>query len=114
MGNVYQVVERLCREVQKQARLYQESIRDVSELVDTTGVELFQGRSSGKNRSMVAIRKEKIQRAKTYWRVMEEEKMLGTFIRLVDYLFVEGGMKYILYCPRLSCICPSHRTSVVS
>ena len=62
----------------------------MSELVDTTGVELFQGRSSGKDRSMTAIKKEKIERARTYWRVMEEEQMLGAFIRLVDYLFVEG------------------------
>lgn len=88
--------------MQKQARLYQESIRDVSELVDTTGVELFQGRSSGKNRSMINIRKEKIERAKTYWRVMEEEKMLGVFIRLVDYLFVEGthlpGACFLFLC----------------
>lgn len=59
-----QIVERVCKEAQKQARIYQESIRDIAELEDTTGVELFQGRDSGKARSMMAIKAEKIQRAK--------------------------------------------------
>lgn len=59
-----QIVERVCKEAQKQARIYQESIRDMAELEDTTGVELFQGRDSGKARSMMAIKAEKIQRAK--------------------------------------------------
>ena len=54
----------MCKEAQKQARMYQESIRDIAELEDTTGVELFQGRDSGKARSMMAIKAEKIQRAK--------------------------------------------------
>ncbi len=36
----------------------------MAELEDTTGVELFQGRDSGKARSMIAIKAEKIQRAK--------------------------------------------------
>jgi dynein heavy chain len=55
-----QVLEQVCREVQQQAALYQESIRDASELEDTTGVELFQGRSGGKARPMVAIKAEKV------------------------------------------------------
>ena len=59
-----QIVERVCKEAQKQARIYQESIRDMAELDDTTGVELFQGRDSGKARSMMTIKAEKIQRAK--------------------------------------------------
>lgn len=37
-----QVLERVCRDVQQQAALYQESVRDESELGDTTGVELGQ------------------------------------------------------------------------
>jgi hypothetical protein len=37
-----QVLERVCREVQAQAALYQESVRDEAELADTTGVELGQ------------------------------------------------------------------------
>ena len=39
---------------------------------------------------MVSIKAEKIERAKTYRRVMAEEKMLGNYIRLVDYMFVEN------------------------
>jgi len=39
------VLERICRDVTKQARLYQESIRDESELTDKTGVNLYQVRS---------------------------------------------------------------------
>ena len=59
-------VQRMCKEVQKQARLYQESVRSKAELEDSTGVELFQSRSSGKHSSMVHIKKEKIDRALTY------------------------------------------------
>ncbi len=43
---VQKVLERVCREVQKQARLYQQSVRDQTELEDTTGVELLQVRSA--------------------------------------------------------------------
>lgn len=39
---------------------------------------------------MVSIKNEKIERAKTYRRVMAEEKMLGNFVRLIDYIFVEN------------------------
>ncbi len=41
---LHQVLERVCKEVAKQAALYQESIRDAAELQDTTGVELTQVR----------------------------------------------------------------------
>jgi dynein heavy chain len=51
-----QALERLCRDVQAQAVLYQESIRDASELEDTTGVELLQGRTGGHARPMVVIK----------------------------------------------------------
>jgi hypothetical protein len=49
-------LEKLCRDVQAQAVLYQESIRDASELEDTTGVELLQGRTGGHARPMVVIK----------------------------------------------------------
>lgn len=42
MTRTLQVLERVCKEVQRQARLYQESVRDQAELDDTTGVELIQ------------------------------------------------------------------------
>jgi hypothetical protein len=51
-----QALEKLCRDVQAQAVLYQESIRDASELEDTTGVELLQGRTGGHARPMVVIK----------------------------------------------------------
>jgi dynein heavy chain len=38
----------------------------------------------------VSIKQEKIERAKTYRRVIEEAKQLGDFIRLADYMLVEG------------------------
>ncbi|KAG2501733.1 hypothetical protein HYH03_000233 [Edaphochlamys debaryana] len=87
---VQKVLERVCREVQKQARLYQQSVRDQAELDDTTGVELLQGRSAGCARPMITIKREKIERAQNFARVMREVTMLGAFIRLADYLFVEG------------------------
>ncbi|KAG2451278.1 hypothetical protein HYH02_003884 [Chlamydomonas schloesseri] len=87
---VQKVLERVCREVQKQARLYQQSVRDQTELQDTTGVELLQGRNAGCARPMITIKREKIERAQNFARVMREVTMLGAFIRLADYLFVEG------------------------
>lgn len=39
---------------------------------------------------MVSIKNEKIERVKIYRRVMAEEKMLGNFVRLIDYIFVEN------------------------
>ncbi|GLC47993.1 hypothetical protein PLESTB_000047400 [Pleodorina starrii] len=86
---VQKVLERVCREVQKQARLYQQSVRDQAELEDTTGVELLQGRNAGCARPMITIKREKIERAQNFARVMREVTMLGSFIRLADYLFVE-------------------------
>ena len=42
VDKLQKVLEKVCKEVQKQARLYQESVRDQTELEDTTGVELIQ------------------------------------------------------------------------
>lgn len=61
-----------------------------SELDDTTGVELIQGRSAGCIRPMIKVKNEKIERAANYTRVMKELTMLGAFIRMADYMFVEG------------------------
>eukprot|EP00899_Mesostigma_viride_P020786 jgi/Mesvir1/28709/Mv19680-RA.1 len=83
-------LEKICRDVTKQARLYQESIRDENELDDVTGVNLHMGQSGDKSMSMVSIKQEKIERARTYRRVAEEANMLGDFIRLADYMLVEG------------------------
>jgi hypothetical protein len=57
-------VERVCSEATAVARVYIDSIRDVAELEDTTGVELYQGRLPGKARSMVAIKADKLKRAR--------------------------------------------------
>lgn len=53
---VLQVLEQLCKDVQAQAVLYQESIRNASELEDTTGVELYPAAAGGKARPMVVIK----------------------------------------------------------
>lgn len=91
-----QIIEKVCKEVQRQAKLYQDSVRDQTELNDFTGVELFAGR--GSHRPMVAIKKEKMERAYNYQRVMKELTMLGSFIRLVDYMFVEGVIRRAIDC----------------
>ena len=57
---------------------------------DTTGVELVQGRSAGCARPMISVKREKQERAANFARVMREVTMLGAFVRLADYLFVEG------------------------
>lgn len=64
-----QVMEAVCRQVAAEVRLYQESIRSQEELMDTTGVELVQGRTSGKARPMLVIKQEKLDRAANYARV---------------------------------------------
>lgn len=46
----------MCKDVQAQAVLYQESIRNASELEDTTGVELYPAAAGGKARPMVVIK----------------------------------------------------------
>jgi len=84
------VLVKVCTEVTKLAKLYQESIRDEAELNDTIGVNLYQGPGVEKGRSMVSIKQEKIERAKTYRRVEQEAKMLGDFVRLADYMLVEA------------------------
>ncbi|KAL2622255.1 hypothetical protein R1flu_002460 [Riccia fluitans] len=86
---VQEILATICNETKKQAKIYRESVRDEAELEDTIGVNLHQTRGS-KVQSMVSIKQEKVERAKTYWRVVAEEKMLGNFIRLADYMFVEG------------------------
>eukprot|EP00798_Chlamydomonas_sp_ICE-L_P012760 gene12760-16011_t len=96
VDKMQKVVERVCKEVQKQAKLYQESVRDQAELDDTTGVELIQGRAAGCHRSMVQIKKEKQERSANFARVMKEVTMLGNFVRLADYLFVEGNTEEVL------------------
>eukprot|EP00201_Polytomella_parva_P020499 CAMPEP_0175042260 /NCGR_PEP_ID=MMETSP0052_2-20121109/2450_1 /TAXON_ID=51329 ORGANISM="Polytomella parva, Strain SAG 63-3" /NCGR_SAMPLE_ID=MMETSP0052_2 /ASSEMBLY_ACC=CAM_ASM_000194 /LENGTH=3805 /DNA_ID=CAMNT_0016305023 /DNA_START=33 /DNA_END=11446 /DNA_ORIENTATION=+ len=96
VDKVQKVLESVCKEVQRQARLYQESVRDKAELDDTTGVELLQGRSAGRARPMIVVRKEKIDRAANFVRVMKEVTMLGAFIRLADYLVVEGVISRVI------------------
>ncbi|KAG1661620.1 hypothetical protein FOA52_002850, partial [Chlamydomonas sp. UWO 241] len=90
VDEVQKVLEQVCLEVNKQAKLYQESVRDQAELEDTTGVELIQGKSSASVRPMIAVKQEKIERAANYARVMKELTMLGAFVRVADYMFVEG------------------------
>jgi hypothetical protein len=68
-GAAPQVMEAVCRQVAAEVRLYQESIRSQEELMDTTGVELVQGRTSGKARPMLVIKQEKLDRAANYARV---------------------------------------------
>jgi dynein heavy chain len=57
LSMLVQVLEKLCKDVQTQAVLYQESVRDASELEDTTGVELYPAASGSKARPMVVIKK---------------------------------------------------------
>lgn len=44
---------------------------------------------------MITIKREKIERAQNFARVMREVTMLGSFIRLADYLFVEGERRVV-------------------
>lgn len=64
-------LQELCKAVRKQSRLYQESVRSLAELDDTTGVDLCAGQSAVRDRSMVSIKAEKMERARTYRRIMQ-------------------------------------------
>lgn len=68
-------------------------------------MELVQGRSAGRARSMIAVKKEKMERAANFARVMKELTMLGSFIRLTDYLFVEGLIERAVGCCECLCMC---------
>lgn len=67
----------LVRMVQKQSRLYQESVRTLAELTDTTGVDLCAGQAAVRDRSMVAIRADKVARARTYRRILQVHTSLS-------------------------------------
>lgn len=41
---------------------------------------------------LLSFLQEKLDRAANYARIMEELRQLGQFVRLADYLFVEGVM----------------------
>lgn len=75
-----------------------------AELDDTNGVELVQGRAAGRGRSMIAVKHEKLERARNFSRVMQELTMLSRFIRLADYLFVEGTCVHECACTRVQMI----------
>jgi len=79
------ILEATCRGAQRQARLYQESVRDHRELDDRVGVDLYH-KEGDRHKSMVVIKAEKTRRAETYRRVMEEAGRLGTLVRLADYM----------------------------
>ncbi len=91
-------LDRLVAEVQRQALLYQESVRDPSELKDTTGVELVPGSSGAPSRPMVVIKQEKLDRAACYARAMQELSLLGSCIRLSDYMMVAGVVSRTIAC----------------
>ena len=97
---IQRVLEKVAREVITQERQYRASVE--KEIGDRTGISLLPG-NVGKTKSMVAVKQEKIERARTYKRVVEEAKMLGAFIRLVDNMLVEaivgsaiGTVKHLL------------------
>jgi hypothetical protein len=90
---VLQVLEQLCREVQQQATLYQESIRDAAELQDTTGVELFLGRGGGKARPMVEIKAEKVRGSQhSAWQQQRHD------IQWQVLPFLPAAIKYSISC----------------
>lgn len=56
-------------------------------------MELVQGRSAGCVRPMIKVKQEKMERAANFARVMKEQTMLGAFVRLADYMFVEAVIR---------------------
>ena len=43
-----------------------------------------------KTKSMVALKRERIERARTYKRIVEESQMLPSLVRLADYMITES------------------------
>jgi hypothetical protein len=101
--------------VQKQSRLYQESVRTLAELTDTTGVDLCAGQAPGRDRSMVSIRADKVARARTYRRILQVSTppyvlamdgvkiLLHRFLALFLVRFKPGCISSI-YCPTLGAL----------
>ena len=87
VDRMQRILERVAKDVVTQERHYRVSVE--KELGDRTGISLLVGRAA-KTKSMVAVKQEKIERARTYKRIAEEAKMLGTFIRLLDHMLVEA------------------------
>eukprot|EP00958_Prasinococcus_capsulatus_P026259 scaffold4735_cov403-Prasinococcus_capsulatus_cf.AAC.3 len=84
------VLNKVCSAVTSEAQRCKLSVKDEKELADTTGVAIECGLTADRAQSMVSIKRGKIERARTYRRVLQEEGMLGALIRLVDYMIVEG------------------------
>ena len=53
---------------------------------------------------MIKVKEEKMERTANYARVMREQTMLGNFIRLADYMFVEGEEDFF----PMHAICTAH------
>ena len=74
------ILERVVRDAVDQVREYQAA------MADADGIANF----VSKTKSMVALKRERIEKARNYRRVTEESVMLPSLIRLADYMLAES------------------------
>ncbi|BDA47981.1 hypothetical protein COCOBI_11-2380 [Coccomyxa sp. Obi] len=87
-----QEAENVCRLVGRRAREWAQSVRDLSELADDTGVEML----VRQHRPMVMIKAEKRERARMFKQVMEDARLMGNFVRLVDIMVTEALASHVI------------------
>lgn len=83
---VQKVLERVIRDVVGQEKRYREIIADNDSISATVS----------KTKSMVALKRERIERARTYKRIVEESQMLPSLVRLADYMISESLVSLVL------------------
>lgn len=75
------LVEKVCREVKDRARFYSKALAD-----DNSSF----ANHNAKSKSMVSIKKEKAERQRRLRHAQAEVDLLGSFVRVVDYMEVES------------------------
>ena len=82
-AQIQNIVERVCADVAKRAKA---TDGNEEEKMDGGGA----GGGGDKSKSMQEVKLEAARKAKALRRAIAEERMLGAFVRLVDYLCVES------------------------
>ena len=80
------ILERVIRDVVDQVQEYQ------AIMADNNGIKSM----VSKTKSMVAMKRERIERARNFKRITEESQMLPSLVRLVDYMLTESFVSMAL------------------
>jgi hypothetical protein len=87
MENIAEIVENVCTNVNERAQQSDTGVA-IDQLANSRFAQHLLG-SEGRSKSMVAIKKERAERARRLKYARHEKNMLISFLRLVDYLEIE-------------------------